>query len=450
MFDMSSYEVRDPIHQRIPFSEFERTIIDHPFFQRLRFVSQLGFLQSYVYPGGVHDRFTHALGAMHVAGRLFGHMIARAPMIQTAFNQEHIESLRSRVRLAGLLHDLGHGPFSHASEAVFPQLQSLPLDWSWWTHQPVRQAVHEDYSVLLIQTLAREGKLEKRFAQDICSFIHKDVVVSSYMDELMQSLPGLKSVLKGLISGEVDCDRMDYLLRDSYFCGVAYGKYDVDWLISAMGIALHDDHLMVTLSENGVRAYEDMLLARYHMIDQVYYHKTKAGFAHYLEEAIREQEIPLVIPTDPYAYAQLRDGAVIEQLFAAAQNQRNYWSTHLMQRIPAKRILRLQHNKPTDMDQLATLKRFCHHYDIGYFTHTVSNGLSNLATGESEQATMIYVEKKLVAGVDYVPVGKYSDLLQKYNEKLNFTDFFVLREDANTFAEKIKNTPAAFARVSKM
>ncbi len=432
---MAHYELRDPVHQRIPFSKFERTIIDHPFFQRLRFISQLGFLQSYVYPGGVHDRFTHAIGAMHVAGRLYAHMITGSELITQSLTAKEIESLRSRVRIAGLLHDLGHGPFSHASESVFPDVASLPLDWSWWKKRPKRQAVHEDYSVLLIQTLADEGLFDRIFAQDICSFIHKDVLPSTYIEELMRRVPGLKSVLKGMISGEVDCDRMDYLLRDSYFCGVAYGKYDLDWLITAMGIAQKDGTLIVTLSENGVRAYEDMLLARYHMIDQVYYHKTKAGFAHYLEEAIRNKEIPLEIPLDPYAYAQLRDGAVIEQMFEAAKTPENYWSFHLVKRQPAKRILRLHNQKKDESELLVRLQEFCDAQNIRHFTHTVSNELSNLGEGESDRATMIYVAKKNVNGVDYVPVFKYSDLLQKYNEKLNFTDFFVLREDAEKFEQ---------------
>ncbi len=427
---MSDFELRDPIHHRISFSEFERQIIDHPFFQRLRFISQLGFLQAHVYPGAVHDRFMHGIGAMHVAGRLFSRLIQTVP---------EMETLRSRVRIAGLLHDLGHGPFSHASESVFPLLQTLPLNWNWWKIKPDRQAVHEDYSVLLIQTLSEEGLFDASFAQDICSLIHKDVKPSSFLETLGNQIPGLKHVLKGMISGEVDCDRMDYLLRDSYFCGVAYGQYDLDWLISAMAVVEKDDRLIVTISENGVRAYEDMLLARYHMIDQVYYHKTKAGFEHYLRQAIREKEIPLSIPSDPFAYAQLRDGAVIEQMFEAAKNSANYWSVHLIKRLPAKRILRLHASKLDDNIVLKRLTEFCVANQIGHFTHTVANELSNFGEGESDRATMIYVTKKLVSDVEYVPIFKYSDLLQKYNEKLNFTDFFVLREDAKRF-EDLKKT----------
>lgn len=435
---MSPYELRDPIHQRIPFSEFEHAVIDHPFFQRLRFISQLGFITSYVYPGGVQDRFTHALGAMHVAGRLFSHMISESDLIAPYLTAEELNSLQIRVRMAGLLHDLGHGPFSHASEVVFPMVEDLPFEWSWWKNRPLRQAVHEDYSVLLIQTMAKEGLFDQEFARDVCSLIHKEITPSDYITNIAARIPGIHEILKGLISGEADCDRMDYLLRDSYYCGVAYGRYDIHWLISAMGIAQKDGKLIVSLSENGVRAFEDLLLARYHMIDQVYYHKTKAGFAHYLEEAIRQQEIQLEIPTDPYAYAYLRDGAVIELLFAAAKNEKNYWSSHLMRRIPARRILRVHASKQEDVGLLERLALFCDENDLGHFTHTASNKLSNLADGSSKQATMIYVAKKLVDGLDYIPIFRYSDLLQKYNEKLNFTDFFVRREDAKRF-EQVKS-----------
>lgn len=432
---MSDYELRDPIHKRIAFSEFERGIIDHPFFQRLRFISQLGFIQAYVYPGSVHDRFSHALGAMHVAGRLFGRIIESAGVTFSGrLSQDEIEGLRSRVRLAGLLHDIGHGPFSHASEIVFPKLNELPLDWSWWRGNPVeRQAVHEDYSVLLIQTLARERALDPEMAQDLCSLVHADAKPSMWLSELEGRMPSLQKVLKGLISGEVDCDRMDYLLRDSYYCGVAYGQYDIDWLISSMGVEERDGALVFTISENGVRAFEDLLLARYHMIDQVYCHKTKMGFTHYLEQAIIQDEIDLKIPTDPHTYAALHDGAVIEQLFEAARNQKNYWSVHLMRRLTPKRILRLHDVvQPEDRETLEKLKSMCNHAGVKWFTHSIKKELTFL--GEvPEKAQKIFVKKKKISGHDLVPIFQYSDLLQKYNEKLQFTDFFVHREDVGKF-----------------
>lgn len=431
---MARYELRDPIHSRIPFSEFERTIIDHRYVQRLRFISQLGFLQSLVYPGALHDRFTHSLGAMHVAGRLFARVVSDSSVLKAKLNQDEVEALRVRVRVAGLLHDIGHGPFSHASELLFPNLRELPMDWSWWRGDPEdRQAVHEDYSVLLINQMSKEGAIKSDFAQDVCSLMHEDVQSSEWFLKLIERLPSLQRALKGLISGEVDADRMDYLLRDSYYCGVAYGTFDIDWLISSIGVGEKNDGTLVfTISENGVRAFEDLLLARYHMIDQVYFHKTKAGFTHYLEQAIK-QEIDLTIPTDPEEYAALRDGVVIEMLFSAAKDESNYFAHHLMNRIAAKRILRFRDLDTEDMKKLDELKQICNQKDVKWFTHSVANELSHLGDTPREDA-LIHVRKKTLDGYKLIPIFEYSDLLQKYNEKLRFTDFFVHREDYEKFS----------------
>jgi len=432
---MADYELRDPIHKRITFDEFEREVIDHPFFQRLRFIGQLSLLQSYVYPGATHNRFTHALGAMHVAGRLFGRVVQGSEAITERLSHDQIFGLRRRLRLAGLLHDVGHGPFSHESESVFPMLSTLALDWTWWKEgKPTdRQATHEDFSVLLIQTLAREGVLEKEFAQDVASFVHGSVKPSAWFAEIDAQAPTLQKILKQLISGEADCDRMDYLLRDSYYCGVAYGNYDIDWLISSMSVQEVDGRLALILAENGMRAFEAFLLARYHMFDQVYLHKTKSGFLHCLTEAIQTREIPLQIPSDAYAYADMRDGRVIEMLFDAAKRPQNYWSIQVARRLPPRRILRLQESRPEDMQLLEELTHLCETNNIRYFVRRAGKELSTF--GEYGTAPEMFVARQRIGETQYVPIAGYSDLLQKYNEKIRVADFFVLREDAELFVK---------------
>ena len=434
---MSNFEIRDPIHKRISFNTFERKVIDHPFVQRLRFVSQLSFLQSYVYPGATHDRFSHALGAMHVAGRLIGRMRGSLEGSSIRLGEETWEELSQVMRLAGLLHDLGHGPFSHESEVVFPKLTDLPLDNRWWRDgvRPFRQARHEDYSILLIQVLGEEGVLSETMAQDVASLVHDGVTPSPWFEDLERLVPGLHQACKSLISGEIDCDRMDYLLRDSYFCGVSYGQYDLDWLISSMSFVQHEGGIVLSISENGVRAFEDMLLARYHMIDQVYFHKTTVGFVAYLARAFKDGELSLSIPGDPYAYTQLQDGVVIEHLREAARAGK-YWSKHLVLRLPAKHVMRFQKASKRDDQRLAGLVELCRREKIHFFVQEMQNQLSRLDLSLSAPPKL-YVSRKTEKGSELVPIEQFSNLLQRYNETLAFTDFFVLREDYERFKSKL-------------
>lgn len=434
---MSEFEVRDPIHKRIPFNAFERRVIDHRLVQRLRFISQLSFLQSYVYPGATHDRFSHALGAMHVAGRLIGQMRSSVGPDGLGIDEGSWKELAQVMRLAGLLHDIGHGPFSHSSEEVFPTLNDLPLENRWWKGgaRPRRQARHEDYSVLFIQVLAEEHVLSETMAQDIASLVHAEIEPSPWFEDLEFLAPGLHQACKSLISGEIDCDRMDYLLRDSHYCGVTYGQYDLDWLITSLAFSVREGRVVLSISENGVRAFEDMLLARYHMIDQVYYHKTKAGFAHYLIEAFRQHEIDLKIPGEPLAYADLRDGRVIELLITASR-QGKYWSKHLMERLPAKHVQRLYLSRDRDRAQLASLVELCRREGIGFFVHESLNVMSRIDM-QAEEGDF-FVRRKTVTGHELVPIQDYSDLLQKYNEKLRFADFYVRREDAERFERVVR------------
>ena len=126
------YEIRDPLHRAIQISASEREIVDSPFVQRLRDIRQLGF-SHYPFPGATHTRFIHSLGVMHLAGRVFDAVFDDKPFVSSLRRL----SLRSCLRLAALLHDIGHGPFSHTAEFAMPNIHALGF-----TDKPDRRAAH--------------------------------------------------------------------------------------------------------------------------------------------------------------------------------------------------------------------------------------------------------------------------------------------------------------------
>jgi uncharacterized protein len=211
--------IRDSVHGNLQLGEFEVRLADTPEIQRLRRIKQLGFTYL-VYPGANHSRFEHSIGTMYLASRL-------------ASNLQLDEDTQTLIRSCAILHDAGHGPFSHVSEGV--------LDSS-----------HEELTSKLIKESQLGDILSEKFS----------------IKEILSVISG-EGPLGQIISGELDVDRMDYLLRDSYYTGVAYGVIDVERLIYNMKL---DDGLL--LRNKGVQAAESMLLARYFMYPSVYQHHT--------------------------------------------------------------------------------------------------------------------------------------------------------------------------------
>lgn len=435
------YEIRDPIHTTITFTERERRLIDHPFCQRLRFIRQLG-LKLLVYPGAVNDRFSHALGAMHLAGRLFDVIDSKSDVWKTlpASTRQY---LRQTFRFAALLHDVGHGPFSHASETLMPRLAALKLPRSWFTdYQGARRATHEDYSVLLIKTLGstREHLFRPSEAQDIASLVHKYVKPSTSWTRLFGSgerASAYHLFMRRLVSGELDVDRMDYLLRDSYFTGVPYGHYDLEWLLHSTSATLSRRGPLLVINEGGLRAFEDFLLARYHMFMQVYFHRTTQVFEHYVEQAIAEKEIELTIPSDPYAYVELRDDVVLLALHRAAKQPEHFWSRELIARRPAKFVYRLERGKPAREERYSKVIAALRRAKIPYFERSARRNLSEqvkLTAG----ASGIVVSEKFAGRLEYQPIERVSDLLQKYNEKIDRVYVYVSRVDYDRVLEVLR------------
>jgi HD superfamily phosphohydrolase len=208
-------------------------IIDTPEFQRLRRIRQLG-LAYFAYQGAEHSRFTHSLGAFHLAAR----SIAK---LRNDYDISDME--QTAVRVAALVHDIGHGPFSHVIESILG------------FH-------HEQFTIDAV--LSPETALGR--------------TLTSFSAELPASVASIirgdypRRALGQLVSSQLDVDRMDYLLRDSLMTGAKYGIFDLEWIIKSIEINEADDHLYV--SAPGIYAVEDYLQARYYMYRQVYFHRT--------------------------------------------------------------------------------------------------------------------------------------------------------------------------------
>ncbi|RJQ48738.1 MAG: HD domain-containing protein [Nitrospiraceae bacterium] len=268
------FEIRDPIHGFIQFDEWERDIINHPVFQRLRRIKQLAYTDL-VYPGATHTRFEHSLGVMHLATRLYNRLVEKHEDLlkkDLAYNDEELNRDRIIVRLAALLHDVGHPPFSHAAEILMPKNKEGKI------------YDHEQYGAELINHLMKDvidhhPVNMRRFritSQDISDFY------------LGKSSMGKRSFWKDLVSGQLDADRMDYLLRDSYHIGVHYGKYDLDRIISTVSISkVPEDEIKFTIDYDGIHAAEALILARYFMFTQVYFHKTRRAYDYHVANAIK-------------------------------------------------------------------------------------------------------------------------------------------------------------------
>jgi uncharacterized protein len=216
-----TYELRCPVHGFIPINDWEREIINQPAFQRLRRIRQLAWTD-YVYPGAMHTRFEHSLGVMHIVSQLFDAVVRRSSDIlktELEYTQDELERDRQIVRLTALLHDTGHCPFSHAGEDIFP------TDTKSKKHYK-----HEAYSAAIILNVLKEAIEGHKFNE-------KYAIKADEITDLLEGTSlavGKRAFWRELIDGQMDGDRMDYLLRDSLHTGVDYGKYDWRRLVNTI------------------------------------------------------------------------------------------------------------------------------------------------------------------------------------------------------------------------
>ena len=428
-----TYEIRDPIHRTIIINEDERRVLDHPWVQRLRHIRQLGFV-NLVYPGAVHDRFQHSLGVMHLAGERFRRLVAARPRGLAGFAQADLDHAYRVARFAGLLHDAGHAPFSHTAEEFLPAVERFALPAAWYRQGMVpagRTATHEDCSLAIVHGLVGEGVLDEDLARDIAAVLSKGVRRS----QRLAGLGTLVGILRALVSGEIDADRCDYLLRDSHFSGVTYGIYDLQRLIACETVLDGPDGPELGLDVHGVHALEGLLLARYHMFLQVYFHKTPPAFEYYLGRAIAEQEIELSLAGGLGDLVELRDDTVHSRLHAA-RSAGSAWSRRILDREPAKLVLRERVGAEAQENFLAqelvgALRAAGCHVFTRHSRQVFSSlaGAGTAASGPGGGRRLL-CERRVLGRPIIEAVTNHSELLASFNKPIDLRHTYVLRGDA--------------------
>ncbi|TVR43674.1 MAG: HD domain-containing protein [Planctomycetota bacterium] len=433
----SSIEIRDPIHGSIDLSAEEARVLDHPWVQRLRHIRQLGFV-SLVYPGAVHDRLQHSLGVCHLAGRAFDHLLADKNGALSGFDPEVLTYARRVLRLAGLLHDAGHAAFSHTAERFLGRVEPfrLPADWYRAGMMPAgRPAQHEDCTLLVIHGLAQSGVIAEDEARDICAVLHAGIRRSPRL----RRWGSLVSVLRALVSGELDVDREDYLLRDSHFCGVSYGIFDLGRLLDALTTIPGERGPELALDGDGIHAFEGLLLARYHMFLQVYFHKTPPAFEFYLEQAVAAGEIRFDFPAGLQDVLDCRDDVVHGALHTAAA-EGGEWSRRIIHREPARLVMRERVGE-ADGDNSLSLRVHAALQNAGcrVFTRHSRQRFTNLhGAGGVEQGEILHGTRRVLGRRVIHPLAHQSHLLTLFNRPIDIQYTYVLRADAERAAAVLK------------
>jgi len=302
---------RDPIHNVIDLdtgdeavNELIISLIDSKEFQRLRFVRQLGFAY-FAYPSATHTRFEHSLGVAFLAKRFIEKIISMEGEVLSNLNQSssengaklaeffaQIKRDKALTIIAALLHDIGHGPLSHAFEELVPSKS------------------HEDWSRAIILGNTEINSLltayDSNYSQEICRVLsdHERICTSAK-----------------IIAGQLDIDKMDYMLRDSYMTGAGYGNFDIEWLFNVLRVGVVDGQVEIGLDlGKGLSVAEDFVMARIYMFRNIYLHKTSIIAQKMLEllvervKELQEHTTENLFPNDSLKALLLDSGAPMAQL----------------------------------------------------------------------------------------------------------------------------------------
>ncbi|MCB9025888.1 MAG: HD domain-containing protein [Bdellovibrionaceae bacterium] len=431
-------ELRDPIHGSINITDVEKEVIDSLVFQRLRAIKQLGFSEL-SFPGATHNRMIHSIGVSHLAGRTFNQIFQNFEFP----NNSTFLRLQQTLRLAALLHDVGHGPLSHTTEEVMPRLKDLniaaynkkrtDLVLTERHYTLDRQANHEDYTIKFITDSSLTPILKS-----ICSDI-EPIHIACLIDKTLACPDDFfkvknldfRSILSQIVSSELDCDRMDYLERDAYFCGTNYGRVELSWLIANLTYHIVDDNLYLALNRRALYAFDDFLLARHHMHLMVYFHHKSIIYEEMLNLYLTSEDCEFYLPSSIDEYIRCTDYALYQHL----DKVKNPWAQRIAQRNPYKVLFELHttHEDPRPVQ----MKKFLENEGIKTILAGTMARLSKYHTAAPEEKSFpIFVVDQYDRLAKPYPIEESTEIFHKYEEIRRIERLYVEPESYD-LAEKI-------------
>jgi HD superfamily phosphohydrolase len=436
-------DIRDVVHGVIPVDSHELPILDSFVFQRLRQIKQTGFAEQ-SYPGATHNRYSHSLGAMHTATEAFDSIFR---VLETRSPQT-FKRFRAVTRIAALLHDVGHGPLSHTTEVAMPPISLLDPQ-----NHSQRLATHEDYTLKIILDSPLTPLLEKAgnefgfTPQHIASLIESSVSVNE--DFFKETVDGVsvnfRPVLRQLISSELDADRMDYLRRDSYYCGVNYGVFDYSWLLRNLCAHVENGNAYLGLQHRALFAFEDFLLARFNMFLQVYLHHKTVIYDEMLGNYLVSPDCDYKLPADIEKYIQCTDS----DLYANMSHSKNEWARRIIEKRPLKMLLETHSGIPANDNAREQQEKLytetCQELDqkkIPYIA-TKSTGILSKYFGKSESPIFVRYDN-LLSEPSFIPIQKCTTLFTQYPNSRSISRIFVAKEAHALFTSKGKSKALLF------
>ncbi len=413
-------EIRDPVHGNIELSATEMQITLSKSFQRLRSIKQLGFAE-FSFPGASHSRFLHSIGVCHMAGRAFDSIFKNKLSKQ-------VLKYRSVARLAALLHDVGHGPLSHSTEIVMPTLNELNIEIYKSKKTKQAQANHEDYTIKYVC----ESSISKIISENEDDFTPYHVaclIDKTLLDQdqfFVHEGLNYRPLLSQLVSSELDVDRMDYLIRDAYFCGTDYGKIELDWLITNMTSFVKDNNIYLSLNRRALYTFDDFLLSRHNMHLMVYFHHKPIIYEEMLHRYLSSPDCGFKLPTSLDEYDVCTDHSLYQHL----EQVKSPWAQRIAGRKPYIMIYE-EHALKKEVTLTDKFKNLLEENNISVIFANSEARLSRYHSGsDSDLLFPLYVVNSRQSHLKPVRIEEQTEVFKKYEQTRSIERLYVSPEDS--------------------